>query len=67
MRKRLKRAVALLLCAATIGTMAACSSGQSGSSAASGESGKTAAKGGKTVELCTCWSEGEKPSRKAKR
>lgn len=57
--KRLKQIVALLLCAASISSLAACGKQSTSSEASSGAASQSAvSKGGKTVELWTCWTEG---------
>ena len=72
MLKRLKKVLAISLCIAMVGSLAACggnpasSAGSSG--AASGASGtESTAKGGKTIELWTCWTEGATTATESKK
>jgi len=64
--KKLKQAIALMLCIVSIGSMVACSGQNSGSEVSGISSTQNASKGGKTIQLWTSWTEGATTAKESK-
>lgn len=68
MLKKFRKALAVLLCIAVVGSLAACGSSSTASEGSAGVSGGASTpKGGKTIELWTCWTEGATTATESKK